>query len=166
MATRLRPPPAADLLRGGRQSWRWLRFWFPAEGETLRMGRIVGIAAAVGVLAGPDLRLCELSTLMDGLRAHCQALKETFLGTSVEDSRAGALSVVVLAFGLPVAEAAQIGAEAPRPLSAKKGRGTRNTGSGLLRAAKSRFSDVSPTIVNGQNLDEPTYRRRGIRLAR
>ncbi len=52
MATRLRPPPAADLLRGGRQSWRWLRFWFPAEGETLRMGRIVGIAAAVGVLAG------------------------------------------------------------------------------------------------------------------
>ena len=136
----------------------------------LRMENLDRLASAaqliVGVLAGPDLRLCELSTLMDGLRAHCQALKETFLGTSVEDSRAGALSVVVLAFGLPVAEAAQIGAEAPRPLSAKKGRDTRNTGSGLLRAAKSRFSDVSPTIVNGQNLDEPTYRRRGIRLAR
>lgn len=140
------------------------------EDPRLRVENLDRLASAaqliVGVLAGPDLRLCELSTLMDGLRAHCQALKETFLGTSVEDSRAGALSVVVLAFGLPVAEAAQIGAEAPRPLSAKKGRGTRNTGSGLLRAAKSRFSDVSPTIVNGQNLDEPTYRRRGIRLAR
>ncbi len=47
-----RLPPAADLLRGGRQSWRWLRFWVPAEGETLRMGRTVCICAAVGVLAG------------------------------------------------------------------------------------------------------------------
>ncbi len=120
----------------------------------------------VGVLAGPDLRLCELSTLMDGLRAHCQALKETFLGTATEETREGTLAVVVLAFGLPVADAALADAEAPRPLAPKKGRGTRNTGSGLLRAAKSRFTDVSPTVVNGQNLDEPTYRRRGIRLAR
>lgn len=54
--------PTADLLRGGRQSWRWLRFWVPAEGETLRMGRIVGIAAAVGLLAGL-LAICFFSAI-------------------------------------------------------------------------------------------------------
>lgn len=33
-------------------SWRWLRFWVPAEGETLRMGRLVFICALVGVTVG------------------------------------------------------------------------------------------------------------------
>ena len=44
--------PKDDLLRGGRRSWRWLRFWVPAEGETVRMGRVVLICSAIGVLAG------------------------------------------------------------------------------------------------------------------
>lgn len=52
MPSRPHLPPVSDLLHGSRQSWRWFRFWMPAEGETLRMGRIVCICAAVGVLAG------------------------------------------------------------------------------------------------------------------
>ena len=43
---------AADMLERGRASWRWFRFWVPAEGETLQMGRTVFICALVGVLVG------------------------------------------------------------------------------------------------------------------
>lgn len=120
----------------------------------------------VGILAGPDLRLCEIGTVMEGLRAHCQSLKETLLGTADEEAREGSLSVVLFAFGHPLTNvsAAKDG-EAPRPLS-KRQRGAKTAGTKVLGTAKNRFTDVAPTIYGGQNLDEPTYQRRGIRLTR
>lgn len=45
-------PGVADLLSGGRKSWKWLRFWMPAEGEALRTGRTVFICALVGIVVG------------------------------------------------------------------------------------------------------------------
>ena len=42
---------AAHALRNS-QSTRWFRFWVPAEGETMRMGRTVFICALVGVVVG------------------------------------------------------------------------------------------------------------------
>ena len=124
------------------------------------------VQLVVGILAGPDLRLCEIGTVMEGLRAHCQSLKETLLGTADEDIREGTLSVVLFAFGHPVtnASAAKDG-EAPRPLT-KRQRGAKAAGTKVLGTAKNRFSDVAPTLFGGQNLDEPTYQRRGIRLTR
>ena len=120
----------------------------------------------VGILAGPDLRLCEIGTVMEGLRAHCQSLKETLLGTADEEAREGSLSVVLFAFGHPLTNvsAAKDG-EAPRPLP-KRQRGAKAAGTKVLGTAKNRFTDVAPTIYGGQNLDEPTYQRRGIRLTR
>ena len=120
----------------------------------------------VGILAGPDLRLCEIGTVMEGLRAHCQSLKETLLGTADEEGREGSLSVVLFAFGHPLTNvsAAKDG-EAPRPLP-KRQRGAKAAGTKVLGTAKNRFTDVAPTIYGGQNLDEPTYQRRGIRLTR
>lgn len=44
--------PVAELLRGWRTSWRWIKFWVPAERETWRTGRMVLICALVGVLVG------------------------------------------------------------------------------------------------------------------
>ena len=120
----------------------------------------------VGILAGPDLRLCEIGTVMESLRAHCQSLKETLLGTADEEAREGSLSVVLFAFGHPLTNvsAAKDG-EAPRPLP-KRQRGAKAAGTKVLGTAKNRFTDVAPTIYGGQNLDEPTYQRRGIRLTR
>ena len=120
----------------------------------------------VGILAGPDLRLCEIGTVMEGLRAHCQSLKETLLGTADEEAREGSLSVVLVAVGHPLTNvsAAKDG-EAPRPLP-KRQRGAKAAGTKVLGTAKNRFTDVAPTIYGGQNLDEPTYQRRGIRLTR
>ena len=140
------------------------------EDPRFRVGGIDRLANAaqliVGVLAGPDLRLREIGAVMEGLRAHCRSLKETLLGTADEEAREGTLSVVVLAFGHPVANAseAQPG-EAPRPLP-RRPRGAKPAGTKVLGTAKNRFTDVAPTLYRGQNLDEPTYQRRGIRLTR
>lgn len=118
----------------------------------------------VGVLAGSDLRLCELGTLMDGLRGHCQTLRETYLGTAHEESRDGKLSVVALAFGLPAADVGRQGEDALAPVRGGKGKG--KFPRSRLGSVKDRFADVEHTVFNGQDLDEPTYRRRGIRLTR
>lgn len=42
----------AASLDSGRASVRWFRFWVPAEGETLRMGKTVFICALIGILVG------------------------------------------------------------------------------------------------------------------
>lgn len=42
----------AASLDSGRASVRWFRFWVPAEGETLRMGKTVFICALIGLLVG------------------------------------------------------------------------------------------------------------------
>ncbi len=116
----------------------------------------------VGVLAGDDLRLNELSTLMEGIRAHAPHAEVT-LGTSFEVMREGSLGVVVLAFSKsPTAYHGGGGVLSPR--AARKGE---KASKGVqLGANKDRFADVEHTIYNGQDLDKPTFQRRNIRLQR
>ena len=42
----------APVLARAKRAHSWLRFWVPAEGETLRMGRLVAICALVGIAVG------------------------------------------------------------------------------------------------------------------
>ncbi len=141
------------------------------QSPRLRDGNIDRLASAskvvVGVLAGDDLRLNELTMIMDAIHAHTPNA-EIMLGTSFEILRENTLSLVVMAFGLPQST------EAPR--------GGKNTGITLPASPKPKpkgnvqatglgsthnpFAAVEPTIINGQNLDTPTYLRRGIRLGR
>jgi cell division protein FtsZ len=116
----------------------------------------------IGVLAGEDLRLSELSTLVDGVKGVCTNVKETFLGTSILPHLQDKLSVVLFAFGLPTADILEktSATSLHYPSSRKKGK------SSPLKSAADPFAEVEKTIFNGQNLDEPTYVRRGIRLAR
>lgn len=120
----------------------------------------------VGVLAGDDLRLMELGTLMEGLRKHCEAAQDLLLGTAREPEREGALSVVVLAFALPGADVTE------KPDALLAGLGKKHTGkkapsrASKLLVVKDRFTDVEHTLFHGQDLDVPTYQRRGIRLNR
>ncbi len=118
----------------------------------------------VGVLAGSDLRLSELSTLMEGFRSYCGKTMQPLLGTTCNPAFDGRLTVVLLAFGTPLADVASKGAIAA-PIKGGK-RSSKNRGDACLGATQNRFSDVEPTLYNGQNLDEPTYYRRGIHLAR
>lgn len=120
----------------------------------------------VGVLAGEDLRLCELGTLMEGIRAHCPDAQEVMLGTSREAPREGTLSVVVVAFSLPSAEIAEKGEALALGGGKKASRRKASRAAPQLGVVKDRFTDVEHTVYNGQDLDVPTYQRRGIRLNR
>ncbi len=120
----------------------------------------------VGVLAGSDLRLAELDELMSQIRKGCPAAKEVILGTANIPELEGKLSVVVLAFAPAFIDIDSKADEGFRPIGngRRNSKGGRNTAQ--LGMAKDRFSDVERTIYNGQDLDTPTFQRRGIRLAR
>ena len=118
----------------------------------------------VGVLAGEDLRLCELDTIMRRIRERCSHTKEILLGTARSSGREGALSVVVLAFSTGHATTGD--AHAGDILSAPGKKGGKRTRETILGVAPDCFSGVEATIYNGENLDIPTYQRRKIRLNR
>lgn len=121
----------------------------------------------VGVLAGDDLRLCELTTIMDRIKGHCTSLKESFLGTARLPETSEKLRIVVLAFALPSAEVGEKPSMALPITTTNSGKRPRRSQSKKqLGYSSDCFADVEDTIYGGQNLDVPTYRRRGIRLSR
>lgn len=148
----------------------------------LRSGDALSKANAllVGILAGTDLRLAEIGEIMGKLRSVCKSDCTIEMGTVLDRQYDGRVELVVLAFESwgaalqqdalkdlamlqepPVATAFPI-----QPGSGiKKGR---VKGSKLSRDAISRgkFQKAEPTIHNGQDLDVPTYLRRGITLDR
>lgn len=121
----------------------------------------------VGVLAGSDLRLCELNTVMTGLRGYCTSLKDDFLGTAVLPEQEGTLTVVLLAFSSPAQDVSRaLDDSLQSPALGRRTKPGRTRQSTRLGTVSSRFADMEQTIMYGENLDEPTYLRRGIRLSR
>jgi cell division GTPase FtsZ len=119
--------------------------------------------AIVGVLAGEDLRLCELNVLMTGLRSHFNKQTEVILGTVNHPTFSGRMEVVVLAFRSLIGDMTTSN-DALQPLARKRSiKGGREK---MLSAVKNRFDNVEQTIIDGINYDEPTYLRRNIRLKR
>ena len=116
----------------------------------------------VGVLAGDDLRLSELNTLMSGLQKVINKQAEVVLGTVNQAVFNGKMEVVVLAFTQQGLEIAPSG-DALQPVRRRAGKGAKAK---ALTAVKDRFDDVERTIIDGVNYDEPTYLRRKIRLKR
>ncbi|MBQ9694178.1 MAG: hypothetical protein IJV69_05415 [Kiritimatiellae bacterium] len=116
----------------------------------------------VGVLAGDDLRLCELDTLMTGLKAGLGKQAEVTLGTVNHEAFNGKLEVVLLAF-TPSGVDLPIAGDALQSVRKRSGKSSRAK---ALSAVKDRFDDVERTIIDGVNYDTPTYLRRNIRLKR
>lgn len=124
----------------------------------------------LGVLAGDDLRLSEIGTVMQSLRALASPRAEIELGTVLDSALDGTLRLVLLAFeSFDVPAAAP--AAAPTVAAATEGivtpgraRRTKGKGTSRLGVVTDRFSNTEVTTFNGQNLDTPTYERRNIHL--
>lgn len=147
----------------------------------LRSGDALSKAGAllVGVLAGSDLRLAELGEIMGKLKGFCPGDCHVEMGTVLDAQYEGRLEVVVLAFeswvsSLPV----EVKKDAPpvqeppvadafpiHPGSAKRGRG-KSSKLSFGATGRGKFQNVEPTLYNGQDLDIPTFVRRGILLER
>lgn len=147
----------------------------------LRSGEAISKASAllVGILAGSDLRLAELGEIMGKLRGMCSGDCHVEMGTVLDPQYDGRIELVVLAFESWVSVVpVEVKKDAPpvqeppvadnfpiHPGSAKRGRGK---GSKLSfgTTGRGKFQNVEPTLFNGQDLDIPTFVRRGILLER
>lgn len=132
------------------------------RGELLEKAR----ALLVSIMAGEDLALREVGRIMERITGRARPDCEILVGTVVAETRGTKLTVTAV-----VSEHARRAAPRERP----SGEGEARSGEGpLLRQAdlrfepvgRGRFKDVEPTILDGQDLDIPAYRRRGIRLER
>lgn len=129
-------------------------------------------AVLVGVLAGADLRLAELSDVSGRLRSALPGACSFNLSTVLDERHAGALRLVALFFDSirpseavqeAVADELQTPAEETRP---RRRRTRADSKLALGASGRGRFQGVEGTILNGEDLDVPTYLRRRITLDR
>ena len=130
-------------------------------------------AMVLGILAGRDIRLVELDEISKGLRAAVAPECEIRLGSVLDATFEREIHLVALLFEEwrphgAMEELLGIAAEvAPEMRGARRGggKGERRRTSPQRRGLE-RFRDLEATIVDGENLDIPTYQRQNLRLER
>jgi len=133
----------------------------------------------LGILAGRDLRLAEIGDIMGQVRVACKSDCQIEMGTVLDSQYDGRIELVALAFEswtasvqMPAAEPRKEAAAEPPVADAfpiqPGSRRSRAKASKLSFGATGRgkFQKVEPTIFKGEDLDVPTYIRRGIMLDR
>jgi cell division protein FtsZ len=137
-----------------------------SESPLLEHEAVIGSATSllVGVTGGPDLTLWDIQTVVTGVCAQARAGVDLHFGAVVDPEAGGRLQAIVLATEKvhdPVAGKP----EAPGP-EAKPGDAVPiQTEIDLKTDGQGRFLDVEPTVYKNSNLDDPTYLRRGLKLA-
>ncbi|MDA0990406.1 MAG: hypothetical protein O3A51_06605 [Verrucomicrobia bacterium] len=143
------------------------------EGPMLDSGKLVSSAGAllVGIVAGADLTVKEVGGLMASITERAAKGCQISMGTTLDDSLQRQLIVVMFVaeslIELPDAADATAGGKrkaAKRTRRAKPSNGQRLLGLDLAPSGRGRFNNVEPTILDGENLDTPTFLRRGIQL--
>jgi len=121
------------------------------------------VAATVcGVLAGDDLLLSEVGRVADGVRGAFGGTSFDLATVNDEATFSGRLSVVVLLF-----EAASRTAAAETPASGGVMSARRRRTKAPLAAGpvgRGRFKNAEPTIWRDEDLDVPTFIRKGLSL--
>ena len=154
--------------------------------ETLRASRLLrsGDALAkanallVGILAGSDLRLAEVGEVMGKLRTVCKSDCNIEMGTVLDAGYDGRIELVALAFeswtaavlpesrkDSPPVQEPPVADAFPIQSGNRKNRG-KSSKLSLNASGRGKFQNVEPTINEGEDLDVPTFLRRGITLER
>lgn len=129
-------------------------------------------AILLGVLAGSDLRLAELADISGRFRSILPSACSFNLSTVLDERHAGTVKLVALLFdAIRTQEAAQeAAADELQPPTGEPRRPRRRARSdsklALGASGRGRFQGVEGTILNGEDLDVPTYLRRRITLDR
>ncbi len=105
--------------------------------------------ALVGVTGGTDLRLAEVGAAAGAVSGILPTGTPVRLSVALDAVREGALEVAVLAF---------------RDWAESSATGDEGAGSTSIHAPD-RFAGVAATPIGGENLDDPTWLRRNLRLA-
>lgn len=154
-----------------------------AEHPYLDRGHSLAMAKAllVVVLGGPDLRITDAEEVVLGVRSMVQPATRIYTAVTLDASWKGQVGLTLLvaeewsevdASSENVVQDETPGNQLTIPLEGEVSGATdegeakaRQTEIDLEPHGKGRFRDVTPTFHNGEDLDIPTYRRRGIQLA-
>ncbi len=148
----------------------------------LEQGNVIAQAGAmlVNVVGGPDMTLVDVQKAMSQIKAVARADVRMYMGATVDESWQNRFALTVLASESysetpsRVAEpAAATVAEAEPARETKADVKVRNTAPGRViqedfkfeSVDKGRFKGVDPTLYEGEDLDIPTFIRKGIKLS-
>ena len=120
-------------------------------------------AILCGVLAGDDLRLSEIGTISDSVRSAFGNQTTSFELATVndEDTFSGRISTGLRLFE---ANAKDDSGESAGGVIASKRKKRVSKPLGVGPQGRGRFNNAEPTIWNNEDLDIPTFLRRGINL--
>jgi len=147
-------------------------------GPLVEGGRVIADARSllVSIMGGPDLGLKDVGDVMKAVEAKARQDCHIVMGTAIDDALRDKLSVIIVA-----SEEKPEASEEPEPPQIpeathaveKTGRGKKKGQTrpeqgqlGLGPADKGRFKGVDPTILDGEDLDIPTYLRRRLNVER
>ena len=146
------------------------------ESPMLERGRILSVARSVlvSIVGGPDLTLKDVGVVMDAITARAPKDAEILMGTALDEGWTGRLAVTAVVClpsgylaGDSGAAADRPAGQAARPDAARPSRppkAARETQTTLMLdiGGKGRFKDTEPTVMDGEDMDIPTFIRRGI----
>ncbi len=145
------------------------------QSSLLAHGQHVANAGAilVSIVGGPDLTLREVGDIMGALQSKVAKDCRLEMGTVIDDDWKGKVTVSLIVSEeapppdiLEVAAVPLPGMPGAEPPTAKRTgkKKQRQTSLSFGATGKGRFKDVEPTIMDGEDLDIPTFVRRGVRL--
>ncbi|MFC1468007.1 hypothetical protein ACFLQY_04920 [Verrucomicrobiota bacterium] len=124
----------------------------------------------LGITACPNVRFADIETIVNTIRACLPADVLLRWGVALSEEMGDKISVVAVCaetmsdIDSEEQDSPQLAAK-PKMQSAKKGKGQIELGF-VANRSSGYFQNAAPTLHAGQDLDEPTYLRRNIRLPR
>ncbi|MDI6775252.1 MAG: cell division protein FtsZ [Verrucomicrobiota bacterium] len=133
----------------------------------LENGKVVESAAAVllSMVGGPDLTLKDVGEITDALSARAPKGCRLFIGTVVDENWEGRVMLTALVSDEWRPDRTGDSDEDTWAALARKGK-QMQTKLRLESYGKGRFKDVEPTVMDGEDLDIPTFVRRGILIGK
>ncbi|MCX7007675.1 MAG: cell division protein FtsZ [Kiritimatiellaeota bacterium] len=145
-------------------------------------GNVIAQADAflLNILGGPDLALLDVQRVMNNIKQVARRDAKIFMGATVDDDWQGRLMVTVLAaehwVAGPQLTGKPVSVLPPEPAVAPVALAIPEQAAGSDEAApaqkelvfekqdRGRFDKVEPTIYGNEDLDVPTFHRRGIKI--
>jgi cell division protein FtsZ len=134
----------------------------------LNQGAALAEASAVliNITGGPDLTLADMHGIMNQLGKLTRPGAEIYFGARIDPAMKNRVELTTI---VTDAQVADTGKPVSRPLveegASRKGKTTAQTVLPLQTEDKGKFANVAPTTFRGEDIDIPTYIRRGYKLS-
>lgn len=138
------------------------------DSPLLEHGRLLSDAQGVlvNIAGGPDLTLADLQGIMGQITASVRSNAHICMGALVDPTRRDRVTITLLASEAWAEERLENGAVEPASRSEKARPGeTPELPMDLRPPDRGAFTTSNPTLIRGEDLDIPTFSRRGVKLS-